>query len=66
MKKLIRNGCEARKKATNSDMIVDWQVQIEYIDPVSLTENCFLAFALADNDGELPICVERENYRINT
>ena len=62
MKKLFRNVSKARKKATHSsDLSLNPHVQLAYMDPVHLTENCFLAFALADSEGELSVCVEWEN-----
>lgn len=61
MKKLFRNGFDARKKAANSDLSLEHHVQLAYMDPVHLTENCFLAFTLADSDGELPVYIQAEN-----
>ena len=61
MKKLFRNVSEARKTTANSDLHLNRHVQLDYMDPVYLTENCFLAFALADSEGELPVCIEGEN-----
>ena len=61
MKKLFRNVYEDRKKAGNSDLRLDWHVQLTYMDSVNLTENCFLAFALADSEGELPVYIQAEN-----
>ena len=61
MKKLFRNIYDDRKKAAYSDLHLDWHLQLTYIDSVNLTENCFLAFALADSEGELPVCIEGEN-----
>ena len=61
MKKLFRNVSEARKTTANSDLHLDWHVQLAYMDPVHLTENCFLAFILADSEGELPVYIQAEN-----
>ena len=56
MKKLFRNVSEARKEAPHSsDLSLEQHVQPACMDPVHLTENCFLAFILVDSEGELPL-----------